>query len=93
MYFSLTKTTVYGSAANEGSTVKVGVYDLVIEHDNQPLAYVAFVDGCVQARQINLDAQVPWENRITALHFIHSCQSQLWKRVAVEATRLGLKMK
>ena len=69
---------------------KDGIYDIAIEHDGQPLAFVVFKNGWLNSGEIHLDARVPFDQIAVARYFIDAMEGQLWRRVQCEAARLGL---
>lgn len=86
MGFSSDKVTVRGDDRMD----KDGIYDIAIEHDGYPLAFVVFKNRWLDSAEIHLDARVPFDQIAVARHFIDAMESQMWAKVQREASRLGL---
>jgi hypothetical protein len=77
--FSISGLTAYGRPALNGATTKSGIYDIVVEHHGEPLAYVVFRDGQVvkDGSIVKLDAQVPCRWTAAAHEFLKSHEQDI----------------
>jgi hypothetical protein len=96
--FSLLSLHLSGRPATDRSTPRTGIYDIVIHHCGRPLAFVDFVNGCLNASRHNtafslhLDAQLPFEERIPAKVFLSENHDAIVALVTNTANELGLRM-
>jgi hypothetical protein len=97
--FSISSLSLFGSPATSTSTSTSGVYDIVILHNGEPLAFVDFLDGRLNAARrgktvvpLHMDARVPSASYISASDFIHEHHDAIVELVKATAKELGLEI-